>query len=75
MVRLIHKGWKSSVLHRTKGKLGVIEFPSMPVISDYVNRHRLRIPAYMNMFNAMVRSANRKTKGSAQHAGSHEGYG
>ena len=24
MVRLMHKGWKSSVPHRTKGKLGVI---------------------------------------------------
>ena len=26
----------------------------MPVISDYVNRHRPRIPAYMNVFEAMV---------------------
>ena len=33
----------------------------MPVISDYVNRHRLRIPAYMNVFNAMVvRTVKRK---------------
>ena len=54
MVRLIRKGWKSSVFHRTKGKLGVIEIPSMPVVSAYVNRHRPRIPAYMNVFNAMV---------------------
>ena len=61
MARLIHKGWKSSALHRTKGKLGVIEIPSMPVISDYVNRHRPRIPAYMNVFNAMVvRTIKRK---------------
>ena len=61
MVRLIHKGWTSSVLHRTKRKLGVIEIPSMPVISDYVNRHRPRIPAYMNVFNAMVvRTVKRK---------------
>ena len=57
MVRLINKGWKSSVLHKTKGKLGVIEIPSMPVLSDYVNRHR----AYMNVFNAMVtRTVKRK---------------
>ena len=54
MVRLIHKGCKSSVLHRTKNKLGVIEIPSMPVVSGYVNRHRPRIPAYMNVFSAMV---------------------
>ena len=61
MVRFIHKGWKSSVLHRTKGKLGVIEIPSMPVISGYVNRHRPRIPAYMNVFSAMVvRTVKRK---------------
>ena len=59
--RLIHKGWESRVLHRTRGKLGVIEIPSMPVISDYVNRHRFRIPAYMNVFNAMVaRTVKRK---------------
>ena len=33
----------------------------MPVISDYVNRHRLRIPAYMNVSNAMVvRTVKRK---------------
>ena len=33
----------------------------MPVISDYVNRHRPRIPAYMNVFNAMVvRTVKRK---------------
>ena len=75
MARLIHNGWKSSVFHRTKGKLGVIEIPSMPVISDYVNRHRPRISAYMNVFNAIVCSANRETIGNAQHAGSHEGYG
>ena len=61
MVRLIRKGWESSVLPRTKGKLGVIETPSMPVISDYMNRHRLQIPAYMNVFNAMVvRTVKRK---------------
>ena len=61
MVRLVHKGWESSVLHRTKGQLGVAEIPSMPVISDYVNRHRPRIPAYMNVFNAMVvRTVKRK---------------
>ena len=61
MVRFIPKGLTSSVLHRTKGKLGVIEIPSMPVISDYVNRHRLRIPAHMNVFNAVVvRTVKRK---------------
>ena len=61
MVRLIHKCWKSSILHRDKGKLGTEEIPSMPVISDYVNRHRPRIPAYMNVFNAMVvRTVKRK---------------
>ena len=61
MVRLIHKGWKSSIPHRNKGKLGVIKIPSMPVISYYVNRHRPRIPAYMNVFNAMVvRTVKRK---------------
>ena len=56
MVRLIQKGRKSSVFHRTKGKLGVIvrEVLSMPVVSDYVNKHRPRIPAYMNVFNGMV---------------------
>lgn len=51
LVRLIHKGWKSSVLHRS---LGIIEIPSMPVTSNYVNKHRPRILAYMNVFNAMV---------------------
>ena len=61
MVRLIHKGSKSSVLHRNKSNLGVIEIPSMPVISNYVNRHRPRIPAHMNVFNAMVvRTVKRK---------------
>ena len=61
MVRLIHKGWKSSVLHRSKNNLGIIEIPSMPVISNDVSRHRPRIPAYMNVFNAMVvRTAKRK---------------
>ena len=54
MVRLIHKGWGKSLLHRAKGKLGVIEIPFMPVIPDYVNRRRPRIPAYINVFNAMV---------------------
>ena len=61
MVRLIHKGWTSSVSHRDKSKLGITEIPSMPVISDYVNRHRPIIPAYMNVFNAMVvRTVKRK---------------
>ena len=33
----------------------------MPVISDYVDRHRPRIPAYMKVFNAMVvRTVKRK---------------
>ena len=54
VVRLIHKGWKSSVLHRNKNNMGIIKIPSMPVISNYVNRHRPRILAYMNVFNAMV---------------------
>ena len=59
-VRIIHRGWKRSVFHKIKGKLGVVEILSMLVISDYVNRRRLRIPAYMNVFNAMVvRTVNR----------------
>ena len=61
MVRLIHKGWTSNVLHRNKSNLGAIEIPSMPASSNYVNRHRPRIPAYMNVFNAMVvRTVKRK---------------
>ena len=61
MVRLIRKGWESSVLHRNKSKLGIIEIPPMPAIPNYVNRHRPRIPAYMNVFNAMVvRTVKRK---------------
>ena len=61
VVRLIHKGWKSSVLHRNTRNLGVIEIQSMPAISNCVNRHRPRIPAYMKVFNAMVvRTVKRK---------------
>ena len=61
MVRLIHKGWKSSVPHRSKNNVGTIEIPSMPAISNYVYRHRPRILAYMNVFNAMVvRTKKRK---------------
>ena len=41
--------------------MGTIEIPSMPVVSDYVIRHRPRISAYMNVFNAMVvRTVKRK---------------
>ena len=61
VVRLIHKGWKSSLLHRNRSKLGVIEIPSMPVIPTYVNGHRPRILAYMDVFDAMVvRTVKRK---------------
>ena len=49
MVKLIPIGWKSSILHKDKGKLGIIEIPSMPVIPGYVNRHKPRIPMYMNI--------------------------
>ena len=61
MARIIHKGWGDSILHGSKDKLGDIRIPFMPAISGYVNRHRLRIPACMNVFNAMVaRTVKRK---------------
>ena len=68
MVRIIHKGWKSSVLHGYKGKLGVIQIPSMPVISDYVNRHRPRV-------HERHGRANGEAKRNAQQTSIHEGYG
>ena len=41
--------------------IGVIQIPSMPAISGYVNRHRPIIPACMNVFDAMVvRTVKRK---------------
>ena len=61
MARLIHKGWKSSVFHRNKNIRGILKIPTMPVIPIYVNIHRLRILAYMNVFSAMVvRTIRRK---------------
>ena len=61
------------VFRKNKSNMEIIEIPSMPVIPNYVDRHRPRIPAYMNVFNAMVvRTVKRK---DAQHAGSHESHG
>ena len=74
MVRLIHKGWKSSVLHRN-GKLGFIEIPPMPVISVCVREQTQASNSRIRERVQCHGGANRKTKGNAQHAGSHEGYG
>ena len=66
MVKLIYKGGKSSVLHRNKSKLGVIEIPSMLVISNYMNRHRPQIPAYVHeCVQQRHGRENCKTKGDA----------
>ena len=62
MVKIIHKAWKCSVLHRIKHELAAWEtVPAMPVTQNFAQSHRPRIPQHERVFNAMVvRSVGRK---------------
>ena len=62
MVRIIHKSWKLSVLHRIKYDIAPWDsVPAMPVMEHHVHEHRPRVNPYGKIFNAMVvRSVGKK---------------